>query len=84
MRAFGPLAAAVRGAAPFPAGLVLHSWAGSAEVTAQLARLPGVHFSVSGQATRLTPTKAAAMLAQVPSYANCCARRLLLSWRCGC
>ena len=73
MRAFGPLTAAVRDAAPFPAGLVLHSWAGSAEFTAQLARLQGVHFSVSGQATRLSPAKAAAMLAQVPSCASCCA-----------
>lgn len=81
VRAFGPLAAAVRGAAPFPAGLVLHSWAGSAEVTAQLARLPGVHFSVSGHATRLKPAKVAAMLAQVPSRTRFCTRWLQSS--CG-
>ena len=64
VRAFGALLAAVQGAAPFPAGLVLHSWGGSADVTHQLARLPGVHFSVSGHATRLKPDKAAAMLAE--------------------
>lgn len=49
----------------FPAGLVLHSWAGPAEATRALAALPGAHFSLSGHTLRLAPRKLAPMLAEV-------------------
>ena len=65
VRAFGRLADLLRQEAPFPAGLVLHSWVGSAEMTSALAALPGVHFSISGHLTRIKVDKAAAMLAEV-------------------
>ena len=65
MQAFGAVAEAARGVGGFPAGLVLHSWAGHAEVTRQLAALPGVHFSLSGHTLRLAPRKLAPMLARV-------------------
>ena len=65
MQAFGAVADALRAVGGFPAGLVLHSWAGHAEVTRQLAALPGVHFSLSGHTLRLAPRKLAPMLAQV-------------------
>ena len=65
VQAFGPVADALRAVGGFPAGLVLHSWAGHAEVTRQLAALPGVHFSLSGHTMRLAPRRLAPMLAQV-------------------
>ncbi len=52
-------------AGPFPAGLVLHSWAGSAEVTRQLARIEGVYFSISGHTFNLSDKKLTPMLQQV-------------------
>ncbi len=65
MRAAGPVAAELRGVAGgFPAGLVLHSWAGAAEVTRQLAAVRGVHFSLSGHTLRLAPHRLAPMLSQ--------------------
>jgi len=65
VRAAGPVAAELRGVAGgFPAGLVLHSWAGAAEVTRQLAAVRGVHFSLSGHTLRLAPHRLAPMLAQ--------------------
>lgn len=67
MRAFGRLVDLVRQEAPFPAGLILHSWAGSADVTASLAKLSGVYFSISGHLTRIAASKASAMLSKVPS-----------------
>lgn len=66
VRAFGRLAEIVRQEAPFPAGLILHSWAGSADITAGLAKLGGIYFSISGHLTRIATSKASAMLAQVP------------------
>ena len=47
------------------AGLVLHSWAGSADMTQMLANIEGVHFSISGHLTALKRVKAEAMLQQV-------------------
>ena len=52
-------------AGPFPAGLVLHSWAGSAEVTKQLAEIEGVYFSISGHTFNLSDKKLTPMLQQV-------------------
>lgn len=48
----------------FPAGLILHSWQGSAQMVPALAAVPGVHFSVSGFTLR-SEKKAPAMLKQV-------------------
>lgn len=50
---------------PFPAGLVLHSWAGSNEMVKQLARIDGVYFSLSGHSLRLSDQKLKAMLREV-------------------
>lgn len=66
MRAYGKLLAICQELGPFPAGLVLHAWAGPPEIVAPLAGIEGVHFSVSGHVTRLQLDKAAAMLKQVP------------------
>ena len=55
------------------AGLVLHSWAGSADMTQMLARIEGVHFSISGHLTALKRTKAEAMLQQVGLKRPCLA-----------
>ena len=51
-------------AGPFPAGLVLHSWMGSAEMTKQLARIEGVYFSISGHTLGLSDEKLGLMLQQ--------------------
>ncbi|CAL5219180.1 g965 [Coccomyxa viridis] len=66
VKAFGALSDIVHKAGPFPAGLVLHSWAGSAEVTRQLARIEGVYFSISGHTFNLSDKKLTPMLQQVP------------------
>ena len=58
MRAYGKLLELVQAAGPFPAGLVLHSWAGPPEMVGPLAKIPGVHFSLSGHLTRLPLAKA--------------------------
>ena len=50
---------------PFPAGLVLHSWAGSDQTTRRLARMQGVHFSLSGHSLGLSDRKLAPMLREV-------------------
>jgi TatD DNase family protein len=78
VRAIGPITDAIAARAPFPAGVVLHAWAGSPEATARLAALGGVFFSVGarqvaappppGQAgvRQPIPAKARAMLASIP------------------
>ena len=52
---------------PFPAGLVLHSWAGSDQVTKRLARMQGIHFSISGHSLGLADKKLGPMLQEVTS-----------------
>ena len=42
--------------------VVLHSWGGSADMTAALVQLPGVYVSLSGHLARLAPTKALPMV----------------------
>ena len=44
---------------------MLHSWAGSADMTRQLARMEGVYFSISGHTLGLSDKKLAPMLQQV-------------------
>lgn len=53
---------------PFPAGLVLHSWAGSSEMVKQLARIDAVYFSLSGHTLRLSDQKLKAMLREVKCW----------------
>ncbi|CAK0745558.1 hypothetical protein CVIRNUC_001628 [Coccomyxa viridis] len=66
VKAFGELSNIVQKAGPFPAGLVLHSWMGSAEMTKQLARIEGVYFSISGHTLGLSDKKLGPMLQQIP------------------
>lgn len=65
VQAYGRLLAVLQQLGPFSAGLVLHSWAGSPDMTHQLAAIDGVYFSVSGHLTRLRPAKARATVAAV-------------------
>ncbi len=65
MQAYGRLLGVLQASGPFPAGLLLHSWAGPPEMVAQLVAIEGVHFSVSGHVTRLKPAKARATVAAV-------------------
>lgn len=46
--------------------IVLHSWTGAAEMTATLALLAGVHFSLSGHLLRVPPGKALPMVRAIP------------------
>ncbi|CAL9108808.1 unnamed protein product [Musa textilis] len=50
---------------PFPAGVVLHSYIGSAELVPGLAKL-GSYFSFSGHLTSMKPEKAKEVLKSVP------------------
>ena len=68
MRSAGALLALLQQAGPFPAGLVLHSFAGPAAMVAPLAAIQGVHFSLSGHLTRQPAAKARAMVQQVRGY----------------
>ena len=65
VRAFGQMQEIVRHEGQFPAGAVLHSWAGSAESTRQLARIPGVFFSLSGHSLNQSERKLVPMLQEV-------------------
>lgn len=65
VRAFGKLLEIIRQEGPFPAGLILHSWGGPAEMVPPLAAIPGVYFSFSGHRTRKAPEKIKEMLQQV-------------------
>lgn len=51
--------------APFPAGLILHSWIGPAEMVDALAKLQGVYFSLSGHLTRMSKKKYEPMVKRV-------------------
>jgi TatD DNase family protein len=68
VRAFGPLYDALLAAAPaggFQAGLLLHSYSGSAEMIPRFAQL-GACFSFSATLASMAPARAAALLAAVP------------------
>lgn len=67
VRAFGPLQALLqREGGSFPAGVLLHSWSGSADVTRQLAAVAGVHFSLSGTLTSVKADKARQLVQAIP------------------
>lgn len=58
-----------RGLGYFPAGLILHSYAGSAEMVQSLAK-HNAYFSFSGFITNMKPEKAKRILQAVCSLSN--------------
>lgn len=63
--AFGRLQEMLQQHAPFPKGLILHSWIGPAEMVDALAKLQGVYFSLSGHVTRMSKKKYEHMVKKV-------------------
>ncbi|CAN1133709.1 Uncharacterized metal-dependent hydrolase YabD [Linum perenne] len=62
VRAFGDLLTIMKSMGPFPAGVILHSYLGSAEMVPELAKL-GAYFSFSGFLMSMKTQKAKKMLA---------------------
>uniref|UniRef100_A0A7N0U8D6 TatD related DNase n=1 Tax=Kalanchoe fedtschenkoi TaxID=63787 RepID=A0A7N0U8D6_KALFE len=65
VRAFGDLLPILKDIGPFPAGIILHSYLGSAEMVPEFARL-GAYFSFSGYLMSMKEQKAKKMLKTVP------------------
>lgn len=65
VRAFGDLLEILKSEGPFPAGLILHSFLGSAEMVPELSKL-GAYFSFSGFLMSMKQSKAKKMLKSVP------------------
>lgn len=65
VRAFGDLLDILKSEGPFPAGVLLHSFLGSAELVPEFAKL-GAYFSFSGFLMSMKETKAKKMLKSVP------------------
>lgn len=65
VRAFGDLLEILKSVGPFPAGLVLHSFLGSAEMVPELSKL-GAYFSFSGFLMSMKESKAKKMLKSIP------------------
>ncbi|XP_010061367.2 LOW QUALITY PROTEIN: uncharacterized metal-dependent hydrolase YabD [Eucalyptus grandis] len=65
VRAFGDLLQILREAGPFPAGVILHSYLGSAEMVPQFVQV-GAYFSFSGFLMSMKEQKAKKMLKAVP------------------
>ncbi|XP_027358475.1 uncharacterized protein LOC113867383 [Abrus precatorius] len=66
VRAFGDLLELMRSIGPFPAGVILHSYLGSAEMVPEFSKL-GAYFSFSGFLMSLKENKAKKMLKKVSS-----------------
>ncbi|KFK25980.1 hypothetical protein AALP_AA8G187600 [Arabis alpina] len=66
VRAFGDLLEILKSVGPFPAGIILHSYLGSAEMVPEFAKL-GAYFSFSGFLMSMNEKKAKKMLKAVPS-----------------
>lgn len=66
VRAFGDLLEIMKSLGPFPAGVILHSYLGSAEMVPEFAKL-GAYFSFSGFLMSMKESKAKKMLKTVPS-----------------
>ncbi|PSS04757.1 TatD family protein [Actinidia chinensis var. chinensis] len=66
VRAFGDLIQILKSVGPFPAGIILHSYMGSAEMVPEFAEL-GAYFSFSGFLMSMKESKAKKMLKSVPS-----------------
>eukprot|EP01018_Ginkgo_biloba_P016771 Gb_38933 [translate_table: standard] len=64
--AFGDLQEIVQEMGTFPAGIILHSYLGSAETVKSLVKF-GAYFSFSGFLTSMKPEKAKKMLQAVPT-----------------
>ncbi|XP_010525020.2 PREDICTED: uncharacterized protein LOC104802900 [Tarenaya hassleriana] len=64
--AFDDLIEIMKSVGPFPSGVILHSYAGSAEIVPQLAEL-GSYFSFSGWLTYTSKEKAKEIVKAVPS-----------------
>ncbi|GJZ44114.1 putative TatD related DNase [Tanacetum coccineum] len=66
VRAYGDLLEIMKSIGPFPEGVILHSYLGSAEMVPEFAKL-GAYFSFSGFLMALKETKAKKMVKAVPS-----------------
>ncbi|KAK7380666.1 hypothetical protein VNO78_33181 [Psophocarpus tetragonolobus] len=66
VRAFADLLEIMKSMGPFPAGIILHSYLGSAEMVPEFSKL-GAYFSFSGFLMSLKANKAKKMLKMVPS-----------------
>ncbi|XP_041009728.1 uncharacterized metal-dependent hydrolase YabD [Juglans microcarpa x Juglans regia] len=66
VRAFGDVLQIMKSIGSFPAGVILHSYLGSAEMVPEFAKL-GAYFSFSGYLMSLEARKAKKMLRAVPS-----------------
>lgn len=66
VRAFGDLLPIMKSLGPFPSGVILHSYLGSAEMVPEFAKL-GAYFSFSGFLMSLKENKAKKMLKSVPA-----------------
>ncbi|CAL9014931.1 unnamed protein product [Prunus brigantina] len=66
VRAFGDLLQIMKSLGPFPAGVILHSYLGSAEMVPEFTNL-GAYFSFSGFLMSMKVHKAKRMLKMVPS-----------------
>ncbi|XVE62375.1 hypothetical protein DITRI_Ditri06bG0113400 [Diplodiscus trichospermus] len=66
VRAFGDLLQIVKDIGPFPDGVILHSYVGSAEMVPEFAK-SGAYFSLSGFIMPMKAQKAKKMLKAIPS-----------------
>ncbi|KAL9423169.1 hypothetical protein AB3S75_035295 [Citrus x aurantiifolia] len=66
VRAFGDLLEIMKSVGPFPDGVIIHSYLGSAEMVPELSKL-GAYFSFSGFLMSMKAQKAKKMLKVVPS-----------------
>ncbi|XP_058195507.1 uncharacterized protein LOC131311894 isoform X1 [Rhododendron vialii] len=66
VRAFGDLLQIMKSVGPFPHGVILHSYMGSAEMVPDFSQL-GAYFSFSGFLMLMKESKAKKMLKSVPS-----------------
>ena len=83
--AFGKLQELLQQHSPFPDGLILHSWIGSADMVKSLGKLEGVFFSLSGHLTHMSRKKYEPMIKQVmipllgfPERCECCIHACIL------
>ncbi|KAL0363323.1 UNVERIFIED_CONTAM: putative metal-dependent hydrolase YabD [Sesamum calycinum] len=65
VRAFGDLLEILKSVGPFPSGVVLHSYLGSAEMVPEFSKL-GAYFSFSGFLMSMKESKAKKMLKSIP------------------
>lgn len=65
VQAFGELLEILKSEGPFPSGVIMHSYLGSAEMVPELAKL-GAYFSFSGFLMSLKQSKAKKMLKSIP------------------